>query len=331
MYTDPILQRIDLRRRRLSEKLVFAEGGASTIRLALAPNMYTTELTFFLKAKITTQTGVSLKPHTLWRLIKSLTVTGTTTHYIDIGNPLALAAYVISRDKDAQMDTVSSSAGTGEYTGIWTIHCGLGAVTKAIDLSAPLPDETVTTNLLLIIDWGKSSDLGSAVTVEGAEITIIQSCVTLTPTQVNTAFKTGIRYPLITTDEVALTALKGNLTQRFTIPIKALVNKTTIGVVDNTDAFSNKPITELGIINTVESSIAFQVPFISEVNNTMRRSDLLSMPTGIVVIEWGEYLSGIPEVGLDTRRLASNEIQIAATVEELGTVYLIHTSVGKVV
>lgn len=328
MARKSIFSRLNLTQQTLTEKLTFVSGGSSKVDLVLAPSSFTTEILLLLKANITTLAAV-LKQDPLIKLIKTFAVKGSTQTYLDITNPISLASYVKIRGDRYQQDTIAASA-TADYYAILPIHVGVGESNNPMDISVVLPDSTDTASLKIEVQWGVAADLGTGVTINSAEIQVVQSYLSLSPEQIGAAFRTGVRVPKMTMEIVDLASLQSNLGARFDPPPKSLVNKTIFTAVDSNAVTSNAQISEIGIINTVSTRQPFKLPFMLAVQQTMAENQLLVMPTGIVSIDWGKIPGGTPDVGYDTRKVASRELQIGATVVATGgKAHLLHISIGK--
>ncbi len=322
------LGKINLVQKTLSEKLLYAVGGTSKATLVLAPNTFTTELQLLVKANITTLAAV-LKENPLIKLMKTFTVKGTSQDYVTITNPIALASLIKVRGKFQQEDTIAGSA-TADYYASLPIHFGLGATDNPMDISAVLPDNIDTSLLQVEVQWGVAADLGTGVTINSAEISVVQRYVTLTPMQIGMVFPAGVRVPKVVTDVKDISSLQSNLGMRFDPVVKTLMNKTIFAVVDSNGAVNNSQITAIGVINNVRNEQLLNVPYRLAVQQNMISNNLLTIPTGIACIQWGDIPGGTPDVGLDTRPLASGELQVGATVEATGgKVYLVHISLGR--
>jgi len=322
----PLPGKLDFKYTTLTDKIVY--GGASGIDLLCPPGLFTTELTLQLKANLTS-TAATPKEDALLKLIKGIQIKGASTTYLDLTSPIALASLLKAQNQIMQVDTIATS-GTADYYAILLFHFGINQVSDKLDYSVVLPDFSYTSALRLEVQWGKAEDLGTGITINSAEIEISQASLNLTPEQVSVAFPNEVRTPKITTEVADLSTLQTNFSARWNPPVKTLLHKTIIGTTNSIGEMSNTELSEIGVYYNTESSTLVKLPFTVANYRTAVENELLSIPKGVVSIGWGDIYLGTQKVGLNTKPLATGEIQIAGTVVKTGgKIYLVHIGIAK--
>lgn len=203
------------------------------------------------------------------------------------------------------------------------IHFGVSPYDK-FDKSVVLP-AVEETNLQHTIEWGAISDLytsGGEISSATMRITVSELNLLGGETRAD-VWPKGINLPLMEARQIDIKSEKSNLGQTDDLPVGAILNATTILILDSDDKKSDEGVSEVGVL------------YPREVRKTPFRSDWIplkaitrtefSVPAdikGATHFLWEKVSRRA--IGIDMRPMRVGDVQLAFTTEEAGVDGQIH-------
>jgi hypothetical protein len=311
----------------LTDKLPFVANSKQSIRLPLEG--YVTRYDLKLRINVTTgASGGAPKEDAIARLIKSMRIesAGGKVHFaVADGRQLKYMNYY---DLAGQVheDALPTAANvTADVYAQYYIYWGFNPL-NPFDASVVLPARD-TQNLVMSVDWGSASDLGSGYTINGGEITITQHQLLLDAGEkVSDLFPYGYVEPRYQATSIAIGAVVTDLKLQDDVPVGDVLRRVIILQLDSADNRSDAEVSELGILLPKERTIPFRIDWKSAVLKDRSEYNLPATITGLLMLD-AEDLSGFP-AGADLSGFAVGDVKLGfSTLRTGGSIKLAYSMI----
>jgi len=313
----------------LPDTIAYSSG--KKVRVDIPLSGYITHIDCLLTLNVEAGATPSAAQDGLAKIINSARIraAGAKT-YFDVmdGREWLWWAY-FNQEGQIQQDTLPD-AGSKEVTLILPIHLGFNWYDQ-FDRTVVIPAREVT-NLVMEVDWGTNSDLGTGITIDTDktnEMKLDISELTLEAGDLREdVFPEGLVSPRMEPRIIDIAAAKANLGQEDEVPVGDTLFQTGIMVLNSSDNRSDSVVSEVGVKFPRRRETPWRRDFDFVKAMSRRHFRTPASVTGASLYPWG-WVSGKP-LGLDLAAAMVGDCKMGfTTTVASGEIHLLHYAVGS--